>query len=121
MPNPYQSADYYKSETVGDFRIGKEFRECHLSWPFAAQQLTIKSDSITRDIEYSFDGSGVAYRLKKGTDILSGGDFYNYIGADQTQVYLRIAPDEYVDGDGGKDDPIPFRVSAFRGTGGRST
>lgn len=119
MPNPYQSADYYKSETVGVFRIGKEFRTCHLSWPFAAQQLTVKNDSITRDIEYSFDGSGVAYRLKKGTVALDGGDFYNYDDGDQTKVYLRIAPDEYVAGD--EDTDIPFRVSAFRGTGGRST
>lgn len=119
MPNPYQSADYYKSETVGDFRIGKEFRDCHMTWPFAAQQLTIKNDSITRDIEYSFDGSGVAYRLKKGTDILDGGGFYNYIGGDQSEVWLRIAPDEYVAGD--EDTDIPYRVSAYRGTGGRSS
>lgn len=119
MPDPYQSADYYKSETVGDFRIGQNFRDCHMTWPFAAQQLTPKNDSISRDIEYSFDGSGIAGRLKKGTEVLKGGEWYDYVNGEQTEIYLRIAPDEYQKGD--EESDIPFRLWVFRGTGGRST
>ena len=125
MPAPYQRADYYKSETVGDFRIGRNFADCHLVFGFSAQQLTIKNDSIQTDIEYSFDGQGVAYRLKKGTDEGAGGEWYDYIDGNQDGVYLRIARDEYESFEEGEDDPneqdIPFRVAAYRGVGGRSS
>ena len=118
-PAPYQQADYYKSEKVGNFRIGRRFADCHPVFGFSAQQLTIKNDSTTRDIEYSFDGTGIAGRLKKGTDENAGGEWYDYASTDQPEIYIRIAPDEYEEGD--EDDDIPFRLWAFRGVGGRSS
>ena len=116
MPTPYQRADYYRSHEKGDFRIGSTFAECNLAFGFTSQQLTICNDSIETDIEYSFDGSGVAGMLKHGTDERIGGESYEYVEGEQLRVYLRVK-----DGDDAEEDPIPFRVFAYRGIGRRST
>ena len=124
-PAPYQQADYYKSEKVGNFRIGRRFADCHLQFGFTAAELVIKLDSILTDIEYSFDGTGIAGRLIKGITFPPGGEGKPYPRADVNGVYLRIASDEYITFEEGEDDPneqdIPFRVFAFRNLGDRSS
>ena len=118
MPDsPNAQADFYRSETVGTFRIGKEFSDCHLNWGFPAGQLTVKNNDIRRDIQYSFDGVHIAFPLVKGTDANVGGQWYDYLEQHQTEVFLRIAPEEYVVGD--EDLDIRFKVGVFRSTASR--
>jgi hypothetical protein len=106
MSNPYANADYYRDETLTEKKIGKDFKDCMFEWGFPTDQFTPKNDSTEYDIQYSFDGKGVAGRLKKGVDALAGGDAYNYGKSRHRKIYFRIAPDEYVEG----HNLVPFRL-----------
>lgn len=106
--------DYYKDQIVSEKRIGTSFSDCLFDWRFPTSLMTIKNDSIEFDIEYSFDGVHVAGRLKKGTDELTGGDFYTYGETNIMRLFMRVAQDEADDFDD-EVDIVNYRLFVVRG------
>jgi len=113
---PIANADFYRDNTLTTKRIGKEFSECSFNWNFPGQEVLPKNDSIVYDIEYSFDGNGVAGRLRKGTNALKGGEWKPYSDTSFTKIYFRIAHDEFpADPDDYDPEDAPYRLFVYRG------
>lgn len=117
MPDAFQSADFYKDQIVSTKRIGNQFSDCCFDWGFPADLLEPKNDSIETDIEYSFDGTHVAGRLRHGTDAELGGESYTYRDTERMKIYFRRAhdADDNVEYEGEED--IPYRLWVDRETG----